>query len=86
MTACVRHAGLVDEVVRVKDASRGGFCFVSPRYHPDGAYIRVAMPYTPNASNVFVTARVVWRREIPRMKRYEYGVKYASLPGREGGQ
>ena len=80
MNACVRHAGLVDEVVRVKDASRGGFRFVSPNYHPDGAYITVAMPYTPNASNIFVSARIIWRREMPRMKRYEYGVTYSSSP------
>jgi hypothetical protein len=76
MNACVRHAGIVDEVVRVKDASRGGFRFVSPNYHPDGSYITVAVPYIPNTSNIFVSARIIWRREIPHMERYEYGVAY----------
>jgi hypothetical protein len=36
----------------------------------------VAMPYTHNASNVFVPARVMWRRELGRMKKFEYGVAY----------
>lgn len=82
MHACVRHAGLVEEVVRVKDASRGGFRFVSPNYYVDGSCIIVAMPYTRDASNVFVSARIMWRRELPRMKRYEYGVAYARSPER----
>jgi len=83
MNACVRHAGLVDAIVRVKDASRGGFRFISPNYYADGSYILVAMPYTRNASNVFVSARIIWRRELSRMKRYEYGVTYSSSPERQ---
>jgi hypothetical protein len=86
MNACVRHAGLVDEVVRVKDASRGGFRFVSPNYHHDGSYIMVAMPYTRDASNIFVSARIIWRRKISHMKRYEYGVTYSSPPERTRGR
>ena len=78
MNACVRHAGPVDEVVRVKDASAGGFRFVSPNCHPEGSEVMVAMPYTHGASNLFVPARILWRRETPRMKRYEYGVTYTS--------
>ena len=53
MNACVRHAGLVDEVVRVKDVSRGGFRFVSPNCHADGSYITVAMPYIPERFKYF---------------------------------
>ena len=82
MNACVRHAGLVEEVVRVKDVSRGGFRFVSPNYHPDGTEIMVAMPYTRDASNVFVPARIVWRREVRRLERFEYGVTYSKSPER----
>ena len=78
----MRHAGLVEEVVRVKDVSRGGFRFVSRNYLPDGSEIMVAMPYTRDASNVFVPARVVWRRDVPRLERFEYGVTYCKPPER----
>ena len=86
LNACVRHAGIVDEVVRVKDVSRGGFRFVSPNYHADGSTITVAMPYVPNASNIFVSARIIWRREVPRLKRYEYGVTYSNSTERPRGR
>jgi hypothetical protein len=81
MTACVRHAVLTDEVVRVKDASRGGFRFVSSNYYEEGSSIMVAMPYTRDASNVFVPARVMWRQELRRVKKFEYGVSYGRSSG-----
>jgi len=83
VSACLRSAGgQLEEVVRVKDISRGGFRFQSPTRYPEGFVLLVAMPFTPNASNVFVRARVMWRREVPRLKRYEYGVAYERTPQR----
>jgi hypothetical protein len=84
MNACVRFAGLIDEEeVRVKDASPGGFRFVSQNYHPEGSDVTVAMPYTRGGLNVFVSARILWRRELPRMNRYEYGVTYTPASERK---
>ena len=81
LSACIRSAGAqLEEVVRVTDISRGGFRFHSPNHYPEGSRLLVAMPFTPNASNVFVPVRVMWRKEVRRLKRYEYGVAYDSLP------
>ncbi len=74
--ACVRYGGVKEEVVRVKDASRGGFRFVSPNYYIEGSNITVAMPFTRDASNIFVPAKIMWRRELPRLEKREYGVAY----------
>ena len=78
--ACVRYRGVKEEVVRVKDASRGGFRFVSAHYYVVGFAIDVAMPYTANAANIFVPARIMWRREVKRLDRLEYGVAYTQAP------
>jgi len=78
--ACVRYRGVKEEVVRVKDASRGGFRFVSEHYYVVGFAIEVAMPYTANAANIFVPARIMWRREVKRLDRLEYGVAYTQAP------
>ncbi len=74
--ACVRYSGVTEEVVRVKDASRGGFRFVSPNHYIEGSNISVAMPFTRDASNIFVPAKIIWRRELPRLQKLEYGVAY----------
>jgi hypothetical protein len=76
MMACLRRSVAASEVVRVKDASRGGFRFVSSKFYVEGSSFMVAMPYTRDASNVFVPAHVMWRRELPNVKKFEYGVAY----------
>jgi hypothetical protein len=84
LTACVRLVGThFEEVVRVRDVSPGGFRFQSVRHYPEGKHLSVAMPFTPNASNVFVPVRVAWRRELPRLKKYEYGIAYVTAPERK---
>jgi len=84
VTACVRSAGShFEEVVRVRDVSQGGFRFQSAHHYPEGIRLFVAMPFTPNASNVFVPARIVWRRELSRLKKHEYGIAYVTAPERE---
>jgi hypothetical protein len=83
-TACIRVAGThYEEVVRVRDVSQGGFRFQSAYDYPEGIRLLVAIPFTPDASNVFVPARVVWRRDSPRLKRYEYGIAYVTASERE---
>ncbi|MGA7783426.1 MAG: PilZ domain-containing protein [Candidatus Acidiferrales bacterium] len=74
--ACVRYSGVTEEVVRVRDASRGGFRFVSSNYYAEGTDITVAVPFTHDASNIFVPAKIIWRKELPRLEKREYGVAY----------
>lgn len=73
---CISYGGVRDEIVRVKDASRGGFRFQSPNAFNEGSQIMVAVPYTRDAVNVFVPARIMWCRELPHLDRREYGVAY----------
>jgi len=77
VSACIRYQGVNEEVVRVKDVSRGGFRFVSDHYYIEGSPIMVAIPYTPNAANIFVPARIMWRQEVIRLAKLQYGVAYA---------
>ena len=74
--ACIRRLGFLEEVVRVENVSRGGFRFLSPKTYRTGTRIEVAIPYMPEAGNIFVPARVIRSRELPRMKKKEYGVAY----------
>ena len=84
VSACVRYQGVKEEVVRVKDVSRGGFRFVSNHYYIEGSPISVAMPYTPNAANIFVPARIMWRKEVIHLGKLQYGVAYEA-PKRPAG-
>jgi hypothetical protein len=74
--ACIRRLGFLEEVVRVENVSRGGFRFLSPKNYRKGARIEVAIPYIPQAANIFVPARVVRSRELPHLKKKEYGAAY----------
>ena len=76
MMACVRFSGVTEEVVRVKDASRGGFRFVSSLHYTEGSSITVAVPFMLDSSNIFVPAKIMWRRELQRLEKREYGVAY----------
>jgi len=74
--ACVRYSGVTEEVVRVMDASRGGFRFVSSLYYTKGSNIMVAVPFMRDSPNIFVPAKIMWRRELQRLEKREYGVAY----------
>ncbi len=61
--------------IEVTDMSRGGIRFYSPRNFAEGAPLRVAIPYTPGAANIFVAARICWSRPLPSGKT-ECGLMY----------
>jgi hypothetical protein len=46
MKACIHHPGFEEEIVDVKDVSRGGFSFVSSKGYIEGSRIEVAVPYS----------------------------------------
>ncbi len=76
MTACIRQIGFGEEVVRIENTSRGGFCFFSSNTYLVGSNVEVAVPYTPAAANIFVSARIIRSRDLPRKTKKEYGVVY----------
>jgi PilZ domain len=76
MKACIRQSGFGEEVVQIENTSRGGFCFFSSNTYFVGSNVEVAVPFTPGAPNIFVSARIIRSRDLPRKTKKEYGVVY----------
>lgn len=76
VAVCIRESGLDDDMAVTSDISRSGLCFISSRRHQAGAYIQVAVPYSPTAANIFVEARVMHVSAVPSESRYRHGIMY----------
>lgn len=63
--ACIAREGEKDDVVEVYDLSRGGVRFCSFHDYPVGMRVRVAVPYTEGAMNIFVDGRIVRTHSRP---------------------
>jgi len=76
LTACIRQAGADDELAVCEDISPIGMSFRSKRrYNPD-ALIHVAVPYMPDAANIFLPARVIYAEEISKAGLFRHGAEY----------
>jgi hypothetical protein len=73
---CIRKAGADDDVSTSLDISRGGMRLTSSRYYSVGTYIKVAVPYSSTAVNVFVDARVVHVSQASPEGVFQLGVMY----------
>jgi hypothetical protein len=51
--------------IEVTDMSRSGIRFCCRRSFADGLLVRVAVPYTRGAANIFVSGRICWCRALP---------------------
>ncbi len=76
MTACIRTASYGDDVVPTENVSKGGFGFKSPNKYPVGMVVEVAVPYSPEAANIFSLGRISGLRALPDQGRYAYGICY----------
>jgi len=74
--ACIRRAGLNEDIVTCEDMSKGGLSFKSRRQYYQGTEIEVAVPYSPGANAIFVPARIAWVVEIVKDKQYKCGAAY----------
>lgn len=79
--ACVRRAGMDEDVVDCEDMSRGGLRFKSSKQYFDKALIEVAVPYSPGGQSIFVPAQIVYVQALPEQKLYRCGAMY--LRGRK---
>lgn len=59
VSACVRTIEYGDDIVRSRNASRGGLCFESNRPYSKGWKIEVAIPYTKGGANIFLAGHIV---------------------------
>lgn len=76
LTACIRQAGADDELAVCEDISPIGMCFRSKRRYEADTAIDVAVPYSPEAANIFLPARIVYSEEMPKAGLYRHGTEY----------
>jgi PilZ domain len=82
LTACVRQAGSDDELAVCEDISPVGMCFRSKRRYDSDAAIEVAVPYSPEAANIFLPARIVYSEQLPKAGLFRHGTEYRRVGGR----
>lgn len=76
LTACIRQEGSDDELAVCEDISPIGMCFRSKRRYEADTSIAVAVPYSPDAANIFLPARIVYSEELPKAGLYRHGTEY----------
>jgi hypothetical protein len=76
LTACIRQTGTDDELAVCEDISPIGMCFRSKRRYDADTPIDVAVPYSPEAANIFLPARIVYSEEIPKAGLFRHGTEY----------
>lgn len=79
LTACVRQAGTDDELAVCEDISPIGMCFRSKRRYDSQSMIHVAVPYSPDAANIFLPARVIYSEEMPKAGLFRHGTEYSKV-------
>ncbi len=82
LTACIRQSGADDELAVCEDISPVGMCFRSKRRYVADAAIDVAVPYSPDAANIFLPARVVYSEEMPKAGLFRHGTEYRRIGAR----
>jgi hypothetical protein len=76
VVTCVRSVDFGEDIVRSRNASRGGLCFESARHYSRDTKVEVAIPYTPGAGNIFMVGRIVRIQHVPGAEITLYGVAY----------
>jgi hypothetical protein len=85
LTACIRQQGTDDELAVCEDISPIGMCFRSKRLYEAGTQVDVAVPYSPEAANIFFPARIVYAEKLPKAGLYRHGTEYRKvIPIRKG--
>jgi hypothetical protein len=82
LTACIRQPGADDELAVCEDISPVGMCFRSKRRYASDTAIDVAVPYSPDAANIFLPARVVYSEEMPKAGLFRHGTEYRRIGAR----
>jgi len=82
LTACIRQPGADDELAVCEDISPVGMCFRSKRRYPADSSIDVAVPYSPDAANIFLPARIVYSEELPKAGLFRHGTEYRRVGAR----
>jgi hypothetical protein len=76
LSACIRQAGTDDELAVCEDISPLGICFRSKRRYEGQSAVEVAVPYSPEAANIFLPARIVYSEQTPKAGSFRHGTEY----------
>jgi hypothetical protein len=76
VTTCIRSQEYHDDIVKSRNASRGGLCFESTRPYSKGWKIEVSIPYTRGGANIFLAAQIARVQAAPHGELSVYGVAY----------
>lgn len=76
LTACIRQQGTDDELAVCEDISPMGMCFRSKRLYEAGTLVDVAVPYSPDAANIFLPAKIVYSEKLPKAGLFRHGTEY----------
>ena len=76
LSACIRLANADDELAVCEDISPIGMCFRSKRRYDVDTPVEVAVPYSPDAANIFLPARIVYSEEMPKAGLFRHGTEY----------
>jgi hypothetical protein len=79
LTACIRQPETDDELAVCEDISPVGMCFRSKRRYEPKSVIQVAVPYAPDAANIFLPADVIYSEEMPKAGLFRHGVEYRKV-------
>ncbi|HTZ99288.1 MAG TPA: PilZ domain-containing protein [Candidatus Aquilonibacter sp.] len=79
LTACIRQKGADDELAVCEDISPVGMCFRSKRRYDADSQIEVAVPYSSEAANIFLPARIVYSEEMPKAGLFRHGTEYRRM-------
>jgi hypothetical protein len=79
VVTCVRSHDFGDDVVRSRNASRGGVCFESYRHYSKGTRVEVSIPYTPGGGNIFLEGHIVRIQNVSGGEVTVYGVQYSPI-------
>jgi len=79
VSACIRQAGFLDEIVACENISRGGISCRTSKPYQKGTRIEVAIPYSAGSGNIFVPARIVHVQKSGTF--FRLGVEYARISG-----
>ena len=79
LTACIRQPDTDDELAVCEDISPIGMCFRSKRRYEADASVLVAVPYSPDAANIFIPARIVYSEAIPKAGLFRHGTEFRRM-------
>lgn len=81
VTACVRTARIGEDLVKTRNVSRRGLCFISPCVYVLGEEVEVAVPYSPEGGNIFLPAKIARLQYLASEGTWVYGIVYRHWDG-----